>query len=1730
MKILRDFNIWANSNKLLLKLGGLDRYIHSRMLQLETLEGRITPATFTVVNNLDAGTGSLRQAITDANNNSGSDIINFAITGGTGAIQTITLATALPLITDQVAIDGTTQSGYSANTLLVGAGNNSAIKIQLDGSNFTTGSGIVGLYFNTPGSSVTGLSFVNFPFAIYANNNNITIKGNYFGLNADGTAQSNGLSGVGVDVATVNGAIVGGNTAADQNVFGNLTTGILQIAGSGSSFTGNRIGLGKTNTSFMPNTTGIQINNNANVDALNHSISANLIGKNTTGIKLIGLQGGTGTVTGTQIVGNLIGTDSSGSTNNLGNSGDAISIDNSVINTTIGNSEKPNTIAYSNQNGVLITGAASVGNIIEYNNIRDNLGLGILLLNGANSNIASPVLTQQLSNGTAGFTYSGFVNGVANTQYTVDFYSSLISDSRSQGANYLGSTKVTTDANGNIGFTGFAPTQNQTSQGEDYVVTATATNLGIGTSVFSAGPPAQISVVSGSSQTTLVGTAFANPLTAKVVDSRGDPVPNIQVQFAAPNSNPPTNPATGTFPVNQQSIIAITNTVGEAASTTLTANNFAGNFIVLAQDVNNAGIAPANFALTNTTAAPTITSFTPTSGQVGTSVVISGSGFEGSVQVNFNGVTATNVVINSATQITARVPTGATTGLISVTTSGGTVTTTTNFTVTPTAAVTYSVTNTLDSGLGSLRQAINDANATAGNDIINFNFATGSGPYIITLNSSLPNILAASSSGSVTITGLGATLLTIDANKNNFRIFSIDSGGNLSISGVTISGAITSDGGAFNNQGILTISNSALSGNNASRGGAIANSGGGTLTVSNSTLSGNTAINGAGIYNTGGSTLTVINSTLSGNTATNGGGILNNFGSTLAVINSTLYGNTASKGGGIFSDNNLTVTNSTLSGNSATVSGGGIFSNGGNLNIANTIIANSASGGDYAGTGTIGTNSNNLVEDGSITNGSSTPTGSGDISGDPNLGPLQDNGGPTFTMALGVGSAAIGAGNATISNAAPINGLDQRGYVRSSTAPSIGAFDLPTITSFTPTSGPTGTSVVISGSGFVGSVQVNFNGVAATSVVVNSATQITATLPAGATTGPISVTTSGGTVTTTTNFTNTSNIVSSFKVELANPGQQIFAGVPVSVTITALNGNGGVDSNFVGFVNISTTDTSATIPDNVAFVAGDNGVVAITAIFRTLGSVTVTANFNGNVTGSGSGIVLQASNEPFQVSSPSEPVPFPLGVSITKDLAILTGVTSATLSDYVATIVWGDGSQNSAGTFTPSPNQPGVFQVLGTHTYNSLEVFTGSVTVTRISDNTSSSSSFNAVVLTPSQKDQLNGASGAILPPGGQSADVRINGINTFYKQPQTNPKTVILFAGSFIDNPQSYAPTLPAQNFYDVRLINPEPGALLTLTANFSGGLQRGSSPYLQFAQDTSTSYQNVVSANNLVIINYIDSTITVYLDRTSFPLINNLRGTVFAVVTNTTQVSPNTITILPATFTGGTAVSIAWGASSTLVDVAAAASASNTTLTFQNSRQTTLSLAPSQSNGTVLLRASNYGGTTNDEAGKETIKQLINPDIIQKLIRGTIGIGPEVIGGMIKMMLPENAGDFLKEWSKVISEIKSVPNDIITPKLNAIPQTNNGLSTDKPEECDDSLFEDAAFDDISKISSPLGLVDGSDSNLNGVSSDSMLEELAFCGEINWAGLALSTLTLSQFRTFSKDKPKRVRPIKVGA
>jgi uncharacterized repeat protein (TIGR03803 family) len=70
---------------------------------------------------------------------------------------------------------------------------------------------------------------------------------------------------------------------------------------------------------------------------------------------------------------------------------------------------------------------------------------------------------------------------------------------------------------------------------------------------------------------------------------------------------------------------------------------------------------------------------------------------------------------------------------------------------------------------------------------------------------------------------------------------------------------------------------------------------------------------------------------------------------------------------------------------------------------------------------------------------------------------------------------------------------------------------IPVIKSFTPTNGPVGTQVTITGSGFIGATKVTFGGVKATSYTVDSGTQITATVPTGAKTGKIAVTTPGGT-------------------------------------------------------------------------------------------------------------------------------------------------------------------------------------------------------------------------------------------------------------------------------------------------------------------------------------------------------------------------------------------------------------------------------------------------------------------------------------------------------------------------------------------------------------------------------------------------------------------------------------------
>ena len=225
-------------------------------------------------------------------------------------------------------------------------------------------------------------------------------------------------------------------------------------------------------------------------------------------------------------------------------------------------------------------------------------------------------------------------------------------------------------------------------------------------------------------------------------------------------------------------------------------------------------------------------------------------------------------------------------------------------------------------GVTTLRGAITQADAdTADNYVINIKT-----PGTITLESALPDL-----SNNITIHGLGAGTSTVQRDTSlstPFRIFTVDAGETVKISGLTIAGGTLSplvgSGAGIDNSGTLTVSNCVFSGNFAFResGGGIFNESGGTLTVSGSSFTNNFArFDGSGIANFG--TATVSWSTFTGNGGSTLGGGIDNFG-TLTVIGSSFTGNGAFDGGGIFNDSGgtLTVIGSSFTGNSAGFGGG----------------------------------------------------------------------------------------------------------------------------------------------------------------------------------------------------------------------------------------------------------------------------------------------------------------------------------------------------------------------------------------------------------------------------------------------------------------------------------------------------------------------------------------------------------------------------------------------------------------------------------------------------------------------------------------------------------------------------------------------------------------------------------------------------------------------------------------
>ena len=320
---------------------------------------------------------------------------------------------------------------------------------------------------------------------------------------------------------------------------------------------------------------------------------------------------------------------------------------------------------------------------------------------------------------------------------------------------------------------------------------------------------------------------------------------------------------------------------------------------------------------------------------------------------------------------------------------------------------TITVSTTADSGPGSLRAAL--ASATDGDTID----ATGiSGTILLTGGELLVT-------NSVDIIGPGPASLAVDGNAAS-RVLHIGPGKAVTISNLAITNGfgatefpfdVHSGGGIFNDNAMLTVSTCTLSHNFAELGGAIFNS---------------------GVF--GDATLTVINTTLSGNSAIILGGHVWNYGFAgrvrVLVVNSTLTGNSADGGGGIlnWADEeaiaSLQIGNSTLSGNFDNAPGifNIAYAGPATVHIGSTILHGGASGLTIGNLdGTITSLGYNLSSD----DGGGFLTATGDhIDTDPMLGPLQDNGGPTFTHALLPGSAAIDAADPDFT---PPPEFDQRG-------------------------------------------------------------------------------------------------------------------------------------------------------------------------------------------------------------------------------------------------------------------------------------------------------------------------------------------------------------------------------------------------------------------------------------------------------------------------------------------------------------------------------------------------------------------------------------------------------------------------------------------------------------------------------------------------------------------------------
>ena len=495
-------------------------------IDIDTLK---SPESFTVTNTEDSGSGSLRQAILDANDHLGDDTIDFDIVGG----PIILLESPLPPITDPVVIDATTQPGYQGTPL-----------IQVTG--LLAGDGATGLTILAGQTTVKGLIIDGFNVGLELEGGSNTIQGDWIGPDVTGTLDLGNLAeGIDIPIDSSQNKI-GGIDPDDRDVISDNQGPGLIIDGSDNRVLGNDVGTDATGLLALGNSVGIVITGPGNVIGDSAAGAGNLISGNfgdgidllgtaatgnTIQGNIIGLDSSQGDSVGNQGVGllieeqsshNLIGGAGTGAGNVINNdkgigielndtsfnriegnvvtavvgpdgdeeeeSGPAILLDDASDNMIGGTDPGAGNTITSDDAGVAIlsgTGDAIRGNAIFVNDaIGIDLGWDGSTDNdpgdadtGANELQNTPVVSSATLVGQS-VVIAGDLDSTPLTAFSIDLYASL--DFRPTGEAYLTTAAVVTDATGHVHWSASVPTDAL----DGYLVTATATDPQDNTSEF----------------------------------------------------------------------------------------------------------------------------------------------------------------------------------------------------------------------------------------------------------------------------------------------------------------------------------------------------------------------------------------------------------------------------------------------------------------------------------------------------------------------------------------------------------------------------------------------------------------------------------------------------------------------------------------------------------------------------------------------------------------------------------------------------------------------------------------------------------------------------------------------------------------------------------------------------------------------------------------------------------------------------------------------------------------------------------------------------------------------------------------------------------------------------------------------------------------------------------------------------------------------------------------------